>query len=549
MSDKHQRSREAKQNTAAIPNWVVWVTLLIVISFVAFVRIRLINAALERDEGEYAYAGQLMLQGIPPYKLAYNMKLPGTYAAYAVIMAFFGQTIAGIHLGLLLVNATTIALVYLLGRRLFGTIAGLVAAATFALLSLSPSVLGLAAHATHFVTLFGVLGTLLLLCALEMESKKLLFWSGLCFGLAFVMKQQAIFLDIFGIAAVAWRELKRRPVVVSKLSVSLVLFSSGAFLPFASICLALFAAGVFPKFWFWTFSYARQYVGIVSVETGLGNLWRTALPIFVFAPGLWILAAVGAVFLVRGGLTRQQRLLPIGFLLATIAVTFPGLYFRPHYFIPALAAAAILTGLAAKLLVDQLDRFDLNFSLRAGLLALFACAFVQPVVSNWRLFFRLSPEQAIIKIYNEEPFPESLKIARYIRENSSPSSRVAVLGSEPQVYFYSRRHSATGYIYVYGLTEQHPYALAMQNEMISEIEANNPEFIVMWNTVGSWMAPPDSNHLIFDWFEHYGPQHYRPVGLVDVQSERTIYKWDKESIGAVPRSKSYIWLFKRIDLP
>jgi len=26
--------------------------------------------ALERDEGEYAYAGQLMLQGIPPSKLA-----------------------------------------------------------------------------------------------------------------------------------------------------------------------------------------------------------------------------------------------------------------------------------------------------------------------------------------------------------------------------------------------------------------------------------------------------------------------------------------------
>jgi hypothetical protein len=38
---------------------------------------------LERDEGEYAYAGQLMLQGIPPYQLAYTMKLPGPFAAYA----------------------------------------------------------------------------------------------------------------------------------------------------------------------------------------------------------------------------------------------------------------------------------------------------------------------------------------------------------------------------------------------------------------------------------------------------------------------------------
>jgi hypothetical protein len=36
-----------------------------------------------------------MLQGIPPYRLACNMKLPGTYAAYAALMAVFGQSIAG----------------------------------------------------------------------------------------------------------------------------------------------------------------------------------------------------------------------------------------------------------------------------------------------------------------------------------------------------------------------------------------------------------------------------------------------------------------------
>ena len=74
---------------------------------------------LERDEGEYAYAGQLMLQGIPPYQLVYSMKLPGTFAAYSVILALFGQTPGGIHLGLLLVNAATTFLVFLLTRRLF----------------------------------------------------------------------------------------------------------------------------------------------------------------------------------------------------------------------------------------------------------------------------------------------------------------------------------------------------------------------------------------------------------------------------------------------
>ena len=58
----------------------------------ALIRLRLAGAPLERDEGEYAYAGQLVLQGVPPYQLAYNMKFPGTYYTYSVLLALFGQS-------------------------------------------------------------------------------------------------------------------------------------------------------------------------------------------------------------------------------------------------------------------------------------------------------------------------------------------------------------------------------------------------------------------------------------------------------------------------
>ena len=50
--------------------WHVAALLLIVILF-GLVRWRLAAMPLERDEGEYAYAGQLMLEHIPPYKFAY----------------------------------------------------------------------------------------------------------------------------------------------------------------------------------------------------------------------------------------------------------------------------------------------------------------------------------------------------------------------------------------------------------------------------------------------------------------------------------------------
>jgi hypothetical protein len=50
---------------------VGWCALVVIVfALVIAIRIRLLRIPLESDEGEYAYAGQLMLQGIPPSKLA-----------------------------------------------------------------------------------------------------------------------------------------------------------------------------------------------------------------------------------------------------------------------------------------------------------------------------------------------------------------------------------------------------------------------------------------------------------------------------------------------
>ncbi len=74
------------------------------------VRIRLLDASLER-EGEHAYRARMALAGNPPWKLAYNMKLPGTDAIYELSFAMFGQIVTSIRLGLLIVNTATVLLI------------------------------------------------------------------------------------------------------------------------------------------------------------------------------------------------------------------------------------------------------------------------------------------------------------------------------------------------------------------------------------------------------------------------------------------------------
>src|SRR5262249_36225012 len=217
-----------------------WILLAVIIAVVVLLRIHFLAIPLERDEGEYAYAGQLMLQGIPPYRLAYNMKFPGVYAAYAFIMWIFGESSIGIHLGLLIVNLATIAIVFLIVRRLMGMIAGIAAAASYAILSAGPSVLGLAAHATHFVMLPTLLGALVLLN--PVLTKKMVFVSGILFGAALLMKQPAIFFICFGATYLLFRDWRAR-LAFRQTLLRNALFITGSVLPLAGTVFWLWRGG------------------------------------------------------------------------------------------------------------------------------------------------------------------------------------------------------------------------------------------------------------------------------------------------------------------
>ena len=531
-----------------LPRWLVALALALILLATAWVRLRLLNFPLERDEGEYAYAGQLMLQGIPPYKLAYNMKLPGTYAAYALIMAAFGQTIRGIHMGLILVHGITIVLVYFVGRRLFGAICGVVAAACFGLLSLSNSVLGLAAHATHFVTAFAVAGTLVLLKAVASKRSLTAWWCGLLFGLAFLMKQTGVFFGLFAGLFLLWTEFRQRPVDWGGSARRVALYCAGAILPFLITCLLLTYAGVFNRFWFWTFSYARQYATNQSVSAGWLMFQFSALAIRQAAPGILLLALVGMVFAFSVGEKRRAAFFAFAFFAASFATTCPGLYFRGHYFITLLPAIGLFVGAGLQTACDETASRGYGKFWLAVPLGVFLVASAQTVFRHGALFFSLSPDAAARVVYDSNPSSEAIEIGRYLRDHSSPNSRVAVFGSEPEIYFYSGRRSATGYIYTYGLMEHQEYALKMQREMISEIETTAPEFVVFVHVNWSWLERKDSPRLIFDWFDKYVGANLKAVGLVDIESmDHTAYHWDERGIVATPHSNYYAWIFRRKD--
>lgn len=491
-----------------------WVCLAIVLVVTVAVRIRLLGIPLERDEGEYAYAGQLMLQGIPPYQLVYNMKFPGTYAAYALMMSIFGQSIAGVHLGLLVVNMATVALVFLVGRRLMNATAGIAAAASYAILSLSPSVLGFEGHATHFVVFPVLGGVLLLLGKSGPVPVKIVLASGVLFGLALLMKQPALFFIPFGAGYLLYCDWRAR-LPLKKILLRSLIFICGAGLPLGVTCIWLWWAGVLAKFWFFTFAYAREYGGIVSLSDGIQEFKETIKDVLSSGWIFWVLAAFGLIGCLWDKTVRLRAPFLLGFLAFSGLAVCPGLYFRPHYFILALPAICLLAGAAVvsmkNLFTERFRRF------RFVPLILFG---VGSILAFWGARgFYFAPNPVAVT-----PFPEAVRIAEYLREHTTANDTVAVLGSEPEIYFYSQRHSATGYVYTYALMEPHKYALQMQREMIREIEAARPKYIVFVKLNLSWLSRAESETLIFDWFAQYSAENLKLTGLANmVSATRTDY--------------------------
>ena len=529
-----------------------WLSLLvtgITLVTVVVLRFHLLEVPLERDEGEYAYSAQLILQGIPPFAGAYNMKMPGIYGVYACIMLLLGENVHAIHLGLLFINVMTIILTIVLVCRLFSARVGLMTSAIFSVLSLSPTVHGMFANAEHFVMPFSISGLILLLSACEQRSYMSALLTGILLGIAAIVKQHGAAFVLLGFV---WSLLCPGTNTNGKITIFSRIrfagtFSIGSIIPFVIICLIIWRAGTFDKFWFWTFDYARSYTSMNSLSQGFLNFKYSFKPIFRSTALILFLCTLGGIFLIKSDVQKRVKYFSVCFLCASFLAIIPGFYFREHYYIlllPALSlfAAIGLDSLYALMLKTGSKEHRALVILNIALVA----ALLQPMLTSWETLFRATPDEVSRSIYGLNPFVESPHVARYIKRHTNPDAKLAIIGSEPQIYFYAQRRAATKYIYTYALMEDHPYATKMQNEMISEIEMASPEFIVFVNIKTSWLERSSSNMMIFSWFNKYIEANYKLTGLVDIiNKEHTTYVWGKEAPNYKPRSPFWLAIYRK----
>ena len=536
MAAEHDHGTDAGANPAGRGGILAARLLLAAALAVAvFIRIRLAAMPLERDEGEYAYLGQLMLGGVPPYQEAANMKWPGTPAAYAAIMAVFGQSTAAIRVGLILVNLATAGFLYSIARRCAGIPAACFATAAYLVLAIVPTVLGLAAHAAHFVLLPAMAAVWLVQVPATHRSLGRLLLAGAFAGIAAIMKQSGA--AFFGLVA-AWVALctvRDRPGL-RPAAARLGSVAAGFALPIALLFAGIAATGSFGRFWFWTWDYARAYAANTPLRMGVHNFVENVGGVVGSTPVLSFLALLGAAALLGRRRLAASRVFVAGFLACSILAICPGLYFSRNYLIqlgPAIALLAALGADAVRGLALTSPRLA-RLSWVSGLAV--AIGLLQPLVRWGDMYFRQTPAVALRTVYGFNPFPEAEVIGRYLNAHCPENARIAIVGSEPEIYFYARRRGVTDYLYVYPMTESQPYAGRMRREFIAQIEQGHPEFVIFVNAVNSWYSYSllGGEAPLVAWFQRYERENLTLVGLVEVRDDGSaVYRWsfDRSTVG------------------
>jgi len=487
---------------------------LIFLFFIVFstvvLRMRLLNVPLERDEGEYAYIGQLILDGTPPYTEAYNMKFPGIYFIYAGILWLFGETHTAIHFCLLIFNVLSIILLYIFARTAYDDWVAVASAGAFALLSMSYHVQGFWANAEHFILPFVICANILLLYGLKKNRIHYFLISGISFGCAALVKQQGAFFGIFGFTTILI-SLWQNKIFNKKIYWKYILaFTGGIIIPLLLCFFYLAHAGVLEKFFLWTFVYAKEYSSIQSIDDIRFNFIGGFQSLFYFASLIWIIGVVGFITLFFCRYNIESRVLTLGMLFAGIIALSVGFYFRAHYFVLVLPAAALLFGIGLRFI------FQIFSSASSPIVRYFPPVFtvtitiLGTIAAHWDVLYQFSLDQVTETVYHSNPFTFSSKIAKIISENTSKEDRIAIMGNEPQFLFYSHRRSATSFIYTYSICEDQPLAEQFRSEMIRQVETSFPKLLVYTNIQPEWYKKPKGWEELDKWFFSFANLHYIP---------------------------------------
>ncbi len=521
--------------------------LLILVFLVYTIRSKFLLIPFERDEGIYSYMGELLLEGKVPYKDFYEMKFPGIFYLYAFIINFFGETVKGVHTGFMWINILSILFVYFASKKMFSPIAGIISAATMAFVSLTPSLSGFTVQSEHGVALFISLGLLLYAHARSKKHFLLYLFTGMSMAMAVMIKTTAVFVAVWGGVIIFLEFLFEKEKKYKEFFKNIFAYSLGGITIVCVFFLIIKIKGGFDEMLYWTFEYSKQYSQLITFDEGIKYFGYTRDAILQNHKLFWYHSILAIAVCLFRPIPYQLKVYGITLLACSFLTIVPGYFFYGHYWIQIIPGLAVVAGLTYHCVITIFEnKFKLGkLSIKYIYLSIFSILVFYHIKTLKSYYFHPNYELILRQVYGNNPFPEAMEIGNYINANSKPEDNIVLIGSEPQIYFYTKKKSPSRHAYFTALVTNVPMHKDWQREFVRDTEKAKPRYLIYFDHPISLMVQPNVDHYVFEWANKYVNEHYKLIGLVDmIDGQHSKYVWRDELANYKPEPNYNIYIYE-----
>jgi len=448
------------------------------------------------DEANMAAAADILVSGGIYYKDVVDHRGPLTPYIFAGVFSVFGRyNMLALRILLLLVVVGNTILVWMVGKRVAGLVAGNCAAALFAVAAsvTFPASDLLAFNTEWSLALFVLAGSFLVI---SMGNNKLMgFVAGVSFGLAFFSKQTAamecIGVAVFALLLVLGRLFRKESKGARQTVTTFLMVGGGFGLTVGCVVSFFWVAGAWKDFLFgfWTYN-TRYYVGTISVLDRLkvlGNLFgpkagTTTLGFLAIAGGL--VAMFQAIRLNGRGDPRGDSLLycVIWGMASVSGMILSGRFFG-HYFIQVLAPLCCLIGIGYGALDTAIRESPKGKG--KNVLKGIRVVVVLGVVLSLSIHLQALLPKRLDQQKRWVVDSPTEGLSRYLEEHSDAEDRIFVWGFYPHPYVLAKRSPASRYTFCTFVSGSNagdqvrgrPVPGAM-DRLVVDLHRSSPRFII-----------------------------------------------------------------------
>ncbi len=441
-----------------------------------------------RDQGIYAYAGKLLLEGKMNYLYVFDLKPPGIHFLFAFAQFIAGESMFNMRVFDIIWQSLTALIVFFITFRLtqkksLSVVSALIYALLYFRLDYWHTL-----QADGMLNLPFALSILLLLYNERSHSFIRVFFAGVLFALALTFKYTVIsylpllFLSIYFFSG-GLRSLKTKNVLI---------YSTGTILLGVAILLLYYFTGSLDELINIQFVQTPLYTGIAYETESQAYISSQLIRLFtvsVYAPLIWltVIAAFGAA--IRKKIDFGSVILFSWFISSLFSLIFQWKFYYYHFLviIPPLAIGA---SVFASNLVEYLKKEGTRKFAVAGLVLLLAgfTAFAfKPYLNNYSILYSLVSEKNSLKeVYELNGVTEdsvfmigkTFRAVDAVKQYSQPFDEIYVWGFDPLVYYLSGRKCTSRFIYNFPLLWKAENR-ELKSEFINAIKSRSPKLILV----------------------------------------------------------------------